>query len=311
MIFLSLFIGNESTGTDELLRALFSEGRKSVRMILFNVRLPRTVSGIICGMALSVSGLLLQTALDNPLCSPGVMGINSGAGFLVLISGIMFPYSSGIREIFAFLGAIIATALIYIICKFAGFSKSVLVLTGVAVSSLFSAGSNALITIKPGAVSDKAAFSLGGLSGISWNQILAALPAVVAGLVIVFLESENLNLLCLGDESSAGLGVSPSRMRRMALIVSAILSGAAVSVCGMLGFVGLIVPNLIKRVGNFGFKREFILCSLVASGFLLACDIASRTLFYPYELPVGLVLSFLGAPFFIFILIKRKRSVTL
>ena len=272
-IFLSLFIGTGLRRDD------------TFSLILFQVRLPRTISAIMCGAAFSASGMLLQSALDNPLCSPGIMGINSGAGFFVLISGMIFPFSAPIRQLFGFAGAITATVLIYVVCRFAGFSKATLILTGVAVSGLFTAASNAII--------------------------LAAVPWICIGLAVVFLKADHMSLLVLGDESAAGLGVRPDDMRKLSLFISAVLAGSAVSICGMLGFVGLIIPNLIKRAGYFDLRKSLVLCCLYAASFLLICDIISRYLFFPYELPVGLILSFLGSPFFIYVLVKRKRNVLL
>lgn len=310
-VFLSLAIETESVSTKELVLTLFGQdtGKESISLILFKVRLPRTLGGVLCAASLAVSGMLLQTALDNPLCSPGVMGINSGAGVFVLLSGMMFPFSAVARQTSGFLGAMLATVIIYGVCRRAGFSKATLILAGVAVSSLFSAGSNAVITLHPGVVADKQTFSLGGLSGINWNQIEAALPWVTIGTVVVFLKADHFDLLRLGDESAAGLGVRASDMRKLALITAAVLAGSAVSICGMLGFIGLIIPNLIRRTGNFGIRRELVLCLVYGAGFLLVCDIIARYMLFPYELPVGLILSLLGAPFFICILIRRKRSV--
>lgn len=277
-------------------------------LIIYQVRLPRMVSAILCAFALASSGMLLQTALNNPLCSPGIMGINSGAGFFLLISGMIFPFSALSRQMFGFAGAVIATLLVYAVCNFAGFSRATLILTGVAVSSLFTAGSNAVITVRPQVVADKTAFSLGGFSVATWTQIAMAVPWIILGLIIVIAKADHIGLLCLGDESAAGLGVKPDSMRKLALMVSAMLAGSAVCMCGMLGFVGLIIPNLIRRAGNFSVRRQLMLCCVFSGSFLLVCDMLSRYLFFPYELPVGLFMSFLGSPFFIWILIKKRRG---
>lgn len=310
---LSLFYGNDMVKAGEIFNALIGRGavRTPVSLILFQVRLPRIAGGLLCGAALSISGLLLQTALDNVLASPGVIGINSGAGFFVLLAGIFFPFSAFGKQIFSFIGAVAAVVMVYGVCRLAGFSKATLILTGVAVSGLFTAGSNAIITLYPEAVADKTAFSLGGLSGVNWPEIAAAAPWIILGTAAAFLRSDSLELLLLGDETAAGLGIRPARLRGQALFLSAVLAGAAVSICGLLSFVGLIVPNLIRRAGIRNMAGEFLLCFLYGSSFLILCDILARNLFFPYELPVGLLLSFLGSPFFLYILIRRKRSVDL
>ncbi len=304
---ISLLVGNSMIGTKELFGALFGDASDSVAsLILFNVRLPRVLAAVLCGVALSVSGLLLQTSTDNALASPGIMGINAGAGLFVLISGVLFPFSAFSKQLMGFLGALFAMAVVFVICRKAGFSRSTLILTGVAVSSLFTSGSNAVITLIPEAVTDKAAFTLGGLAGTSFTSLVWAIPWVILGTVLIFVKAGSIELLVLGDEVAYGLGVRPNRIRAFSLVISAILAGAAVSLCGMLGFVGLIVPNLVRRLGVKSFNRGLILSALYGSSFLMACDLLARYVLFPYELPVGLILSLFGAPFFLYVLINRR-----
>ncbi|MBR1796517.1 MAG: iron ABC transporter permease [Clostridiales bacterium] len=307
---ISLFIGNGTVGTGDLLQVLFgSSYSKSAYIILTRIRIPRTLAALLCGAALSSSGLVLQTVLDNPLASPGIIGINSGAGLFVLIAGIIFPFSAAARQLFSFAGAVVAVASVYLICKIAGFSKMTLVLTGVAISSLFTAGTNTITTFYPNAITDKAAFNLGGLSSVSLQGVLTALPCIVICLVIIFAKQGQIELLLLGDETASGLGVNPEHTRKVSLLISALLAGSAVSLCGLLGFVGLIVPNVIRRIRCEGLLYRLILCVIYGSLFLIICDVLSRLIFYPYEIPVGLILSALGAPFFIWILISRRKAV--
>ena len=307
-IFISVYIGNGTVSAGDLIKASFGNSQeKTALLILTRIRIPRTIAAILCGVALSVAGLVLQTVLDNPLASPGIIGINSGAGLFVLFAGIIFPFSAAAKQLFAFAGAIAAVMAVYMICRLAGFSKMTLILTGVAVSSLFAAGSNTVITFNPNAVTDKTAFSLGGLSQVSLQGVLSAIPWIVISIIYLFVRSGELDLLPLGDEVSSGLGADPVKLRRISLIIAAVLAGAAVSLCGLLSFVGLIVPNLIRRICNVKTSHQLILCIVYGSSFLVICDCMSRYLFYPYEIPVGLILSVIGAPFFIWILIRRKR----
>lgn len=302
---LSVLIGNSAVSTSDLVH-----GTGAGAVILRQVRLPRAFAAILCGTALSVSGLLLQTALNNVLCSPGVLGINSGAGLFVLLAGLFFPYQTFVRQGFAFVGALLAAAFVYLISRKAGTARTTLILAGVAVSSLFSAGINTVITVRPEAVADKTAFSLGGLSGVSTSHLITATPVITAGILIAFLLSNGLDLLSLGDDTAGGLGLNVRRCRLFALFAAMVLSAAAVSICGLLGFVGLLVPNLLRMSGSRKTSVTVTACILWGSSFLLLCDTASRYLFFPYELPVGLLLSFLGTPFFVYVLIKRRRKLS-
>ncbi|MBQ8974871.1 MAG: iron ABC transporter permease, partial [Oscillospiraceae bacterium] len=286
-------------------------GSATARIILYQVRLPRAAAAVLCGGALSVAGLLLQSALGNALASPGVMGINSGGGLFALISALIFPWSALSRTALAFAGAMCSALVVYFISKKAGVSRSTLILSGVAVSALMSAGVNIVITVYPETVADKTAFSLGGLQNVSMSQLVISAPVVVAAAVLAYLLCPGIDMFPLGDETAHGLGLNVKLYRLGAVMCSAMLSAAAVSVCGLMGFVGLIVPNLIRMAFPANGRWRVTYCLLFGGGFLLFCDTLSRLLFFPYELPTGLILSVLGAPFFIWMLTRRKRRLNL
>ena len=308
----SVFAANSAVSTDALVDALLgNEADASAALILYQVRIPRALAAVFCGSGLAVSGLLLQSGLGNALAAPGVMGVNAGAGLFVLLAGILFPLSAAGREGMAFAGALIATLIVYLISRKAGLSRSTLILSGVAVSSLMTAGINAIITIRPEAVADKVAFNLGGLQNVSVRQLIFAVPVIILGLIVALLLSGGIDLFALGDETAHGLGLNVRLYRFLTIICAAVLAAAAVSVCGLLGFVGLIIPNLIRMRVPGSCRYQIIMCTLWGSGFLLLCDTLSRLLFFPYELPAGLLLSFLGAPFFIYMLTRRKRRLNL
>ena len=289
---LSLLIGSRETGSGALIGALFGRaGNPAAELILFRIRLPRSLAAAICGAGLSISGLLLQSVLNNSLASPGVLGVNAGAGFMALIAGILFPFHLPARQCAAFSGALLAAVLVYAISMRAGVSKTTLILAGVAVSSLFTAGSNAIVTIRPDAVADKVAFSLGGLHGSA------------------YLLGGSIDLFTLGDEAAQGLGLNTARVRMIAILISSALAAASVSICGLLGFVGLIIPNLVRFAGIRTTRSRILCCAVWGSTFLLFCDMLARTLFYPYELPAGLLLSMIGTPFFIWMLMRKKRRL--
>lgn len=313
LFFLSIVAGTKALSTKDSLQALFSLLGNSVsgngKIILTKIRIPRAVAAFICGAGLSVSGLLLQSALNNTLASPGIMGINSGAGLFVLISALLFPFSSVARSVLAFSGALSAVLAVYFISRKAGVSKTTLILAGVAVSSLMSAGIDVIITLRPEIVADKVAFNLGGFQNLSIKALYNGLPVLVVGIILSFLLSGGIDLFELGDEAAFGLGLNVKFYRLSSIIISGILAGAAVSICGLLGFVGLIIPNLIRLLGKNKCRINIILCILWGGSFLLLCDLLARVLFFPYELPVGLFLSAVGAPFFIWMLITKRKKL--
>ncbi len=309
---MSVFAGNSAVSSGELLDALTGKGTNpSAALILFQVRIPRALAAVFCGAGLAAAGLLLQSGLGNALAAPGVMGVNAGAGLFVLLAGLIFPMSAAAREGMAFAGALISTMIVYLISKKAGLSRSTLILSGVAVSSLMTAGINAIITIRPEAVADKVAFNLGGLQNVSVSQLIFSVPVILMGLAGGLLLSGGIDLFALGDETAHGLGLNVRRCRFLTIVCAAVLAAAAVSVCGLLGFVGLIIPNLIRMISPGSCRYQIAMCTLWGSAFLLLCDTLSRLLFFPYELPAGLLLSFLGAPFFIYMLTRRKRRLKL
>lgn len=311
VLLFTVFKGNADNTTAEFFKAFFGKGgNDALKVILYRVRLPRAFAAVFCGGGLAVSGYLLQCTLNNALASPGILGINHGAGFFVLLSGILFPFSKGFIQLFAFAGAVISALAVYFISYKAGVSKTTLILSGVAISSLYTAMSNTLITLKPDAVTDKNAFNLGGLSGSMGKEVFPCAVTIFIFMLLVLFFSKGIELFALGDEVAGELGLNIRRYRFFILICAAALAGAAVSVCGAISFVGLLVPNLLRLFNGLKVRSGIIMSFLCGGILLLFCDFLSRTLFYPYEVPSGLFLSFLGAPFFIYVLIKRKRKLS-
>ena len=315
LFFLSVFLGTKALSFSDGVAAFgkFLRGEQAAaegaEMILLKLRLPRTVAVVFCGIALSVSGLLLQSALNNSLASPGIIGVNSGAGLFVLLSSLIFPFSFWGHSIGAMSGALLSVLLVYLISIKAGVSKTTLVLAGVAISSLMTAGIDIVITFRPEIVTDKVAFNLGGFGNLNLQGLKLAVPIILIGVGKAFVLAGGIDLFALGDETAFGLGLNVKACRLWTIIVSGVLAGAAVSVCGLRGFVGLIIPNIIRLFGHHNTKISIILCMVFGSDFLLLCDLLARVLFFPYELPVGLFMSILGAPFFIWMLINKRKKL--
>ena len=308
--FLSLLWGTKSLSFNRALLALLGRAEKAGdAAVLFSLRFPRALAAFVCGASLSCAGLLLQSSLNNALASPGVIGVNTGAGFFVLLGSLFFPLSVTVKVEAAFLGAMLSCFLVYGICMRAGVSKTSVILSGVAVSSLFSAGIDLLLTTHPEIVSDKVSFSLGGFSSVPINHLFLVSIISFVGILLSFLLSPGLDLFPLGDEAAFSLGLNVRRHRIFSILVASLLASGSVSLCGLLGFVGLLVPNLVRLFSPVSSRKKLLLCILWGGAFLLFCDFLSRVLFFPYEVPVGLFLSCLGAPFFIFMLIKKRRRL--
>ena len=275
--------------------------------ILFHIRMPRAFAACLCGAALAVSGLLLQTTLGNGLASPGTIGVNSGAGFAVVLAAVLLPPAPLLRVAAAFTGAMLTTLVVYGLASRMGASRLTIVMAGLALSSLFSAASDALVTLWPDALLDRSTFSIGGFGSVTMASVQTIAPFVVTGLLAAFLLSPGLNLLLLGDDTARALGLNARLCRFCTILCAALLAAAAVSVGGLISFLGLLAPHMARFLVGNDVRWQAPFSALGGATLLLACDTLARTLFSPYELPVGILLSFLGVPFFLGLLFTRKK----
>ena len=276
--------------------------------ILCFVRLPRTAAAVLAGAALGVAGALIQSVLNNAMASPNVIGVNAGAGLGALLASSLVPGAAALLPGAAFAGALAAALFIWMLAAVAGLSRTTLILAGVTVSSILTACMNTLKLLFPDAAVGSTAFLLGTLSGVTTAQLQRALPWLAAGFVLAALLAADLNVLQLGEDMAAGLGLPVARVRFAALLTAALLAGAAVSFAGLLGFVGLLAPHIARRLVGGDNRRLLPVTALASADLMLLCDVAARVLFAPFELPVGVLLSLVGGPFFLFLLLRRKRS---
>ncbi|NLM43560.1 MAG: iron ABC transporter permease [Clostridiales bacterium] len=307
---MSISIGSSKIPLSKIYSVLIKgeEITKEFQIINY-VRIPRTLAATIAGCALSLSGLILQTVLNNALAGPSIIGVNSGAGLFTTLIMALFPYYITLMPIAAFVGALIATLLVYFIAKKTGASRVTIVLSGVAVSSFIGAITDTIFTIWPDTAISRTSFLIGGLSGVTMNSIKLPGILVFISFILVFILSYDMNILSLGDETAKSLGLNVSRYRFIFIVLSSLLSGSAISFAGLLGFIGLIVPHASRFIAGYDSRLLVPVSALLGSLFTLFCDILSRTLFAPYEVPVGIIMSFLGGPFFIYLLFKQKRRV--
>jgi iron complex transport system permease protein len=308
-MFLSTSIGSVKIPLSEIVTSIRSGDRtlKAYIIIMF-VRIPRTLAAVLAGCALSVSGAVLQSVLNNSLASPNVIGVNSGAGLFTVLIAAFFPASLHLATPAAFAGALLAVFSVYFIARKTGASKTTIVLSGVAVSSFIGAITDTLLTLKPDTVFARTAFLIGGFSGITMEKIRFAGIWIVIAMVIAFLMSRDMNVLMLGDESARSLGLNTGRVRFVCMILSALLAGSAVSFAGQIGFVGLIMPHTARIFTGQDNRILLPVSALLGGIFVLMCDLLARILFAPFEIPAGIIMSFLGGPFFIYLLIKAKKG---
>ena len=308
---LGILLGSAKISFFDAVRALFGvDNGENAVIIITSLRLPRTVGAIFAGAALAVSGLLLQTSTGNDLTAPNIVGINSGAGFFVMLLLCFFPAISYLLSLAAFIGAVAAALLVIGISSGVErhSSRTALLLSGVAVGALFGAGISFLSLLYPDVLASYTRFSVGGLSGVYFDDIAIPVLIISLFLIVAFTITPRLNLLMLGDDMAASMGVRVLRLRYFAVIVSAVLASAAVSYIGLVGFVGLIVPHLCRRLVGVD-NRILLPTSAILGGVLVTlADILSRVLFAPTELPCGILTSALGAPFFLFLLLAKRED---
>lgn len=310
--FTGIIIGGTSLSISGIITA-FSKGLSVTTegKIFLYVRLPRTAASLICGAALAVSGAVIQCVLANRLASPSIIGVNSGAGLAVTLCTAFGIYGGFRLSFFVFLGAFAAVMAVSLLARKIGASRGTLILLGVAMNSLLNAVSDTVVTFIPevGVLSND--FKVGEFSSVTYGRLLPSVVLVIVSLVILFTLTNELDVLTLGEDNAKALGMNTALIRTVFLLLAAVLAGCAVSLAGLLSFVGLIVPHAVRRLAGSKSLHLLPLSAIFGAAFVCLCDTAARTLFSPYEIPVGIIMAFLGAPFFVFILIKRKGGHTL
>ncbi len=303
---LSLLLGAVRLSPLQLWQALMEGPNSTAGYIFWYARLPRTAACLLSGAALAVSGAVIQAVLSNKLASPGIIGVNAGAGLAVTACCALGFLSGWGIALSAFGGAMIAVLLVMFTAEKTGASRTTVILGGVAVNSFLNALSEALSTLVPDAGVLSGDFRVGGFSSVVPARLLPAGILICCALVLVLSLHNDLDVLSLGEETARSLGMDVKKIRTLFLILSAVLAGASVSFAGLLGFVGLIVPHAIRNLTGSQSRCLLPLCAIGGAGFVTACDLAARLLFIPYELPVGILMSVLGGPFFLILLLKRK-----
>ncbi|WP_231038544.1 FecCD family ABC transporter permease [Pectinatus haikarae] len=277
-------------------------GKGANSQIIMNIRLPRTLLTVFVGMNLATAGAVLQAVMKNPLADPHIIGISSGAGIAGIFIMIVVPQFSFLITPAAFIGALLAALCIYILAWKNGIRPLRIILAGVAVSSFIGAGISALLILYSDKVHGALMWMVGGFAARSWSHVELILPYTVAGVLFVLLFTRHLNILLLGDEIARGLGMNVERTRIILTAAAALLAASAVSVAGLLGFVGLIVPHTARLIIGSDYRFLLPASVLLGGSVVTLSDTVARCAFAPIELPAGIFMAILGVPFFLFLL---------
>ena len=318
LLFLSFLI-SMNTGYTHLspadtLRTLFGGGREKQQLILFEFRLPRIVLSMLSGLGLAVSGCIIQGISRNALADPGVLGINAGAGLMVILYVLLFGADSMLSiftlPFLAFVGAGLTAIVIYVLAykRKEGIAPLRLILTGVAIQ----AGLSSLTTVLVVRLDERqytfvSTWQAGSIWGSNWNFVLALLPWLLLLFPYVLYKSRILDVMDLGDEVAFGLGVAVERERRCLLSAAVALAAACVAVSGSISFVGLIAPHLARRL--VGVQHAILLptCALIGALLVSSADTIARVIVQPDELPTGIMVAIIGAPYFLYLLAKSHH----
>ncbi|WP_346354895.1 iron ABC transporter permease [Azotosporobacter soli] len=299
----SLSKGAVVVSHSEIINALFSHGvTGNQSQIIWNIRLPRALVAILVGIHLSLAGALLQGVMRNPLADPHIIGVSSGAGLAGVIILVLFPHQEYLVTPVAFLGALAAAGLIYLLAWKGSIKPTRIILAGVAVSAFLNAGISSLLVFFSDRVHGALMWMVGGLAARSWPHVELLWPYTLVGCLLALTAASRLNLLSLGDEMARGLGIRVEASRLWLTALAALLAASAVSVVGLLGFVGLIVPHGARLLVGSDYRYLLPASACLGAAVMTWSDLAARTLFSPVEIPVGIIMALAGAPFFLYLL---------
>lgn len=305
---LSAAIGSAGYTIPEILNALFSPQESFIKVVVLNLRLPRIILAILIGASLASSGALLQSVMKNPLADPGTIGVSAGAGTAATTILLLFPHLTSSVPLFAFIGAALACVLIYSMAWKDGVDPTRIILSGVAINSVLGAYNSLLQLMNSDSLEGVLAFMNGSLSGRSWYQVKLLSVYDAVGLILAFLCIKSANALQLGDEVAKSLGVKVNGSRIFLSAVAAFLAASTVAVAGMIGFVGLVVPHVARILVGSDYKVLLPISIVLGAVVLLIADTIGRTIIPGMELPVGIVMSVCGGPFFLYMLRKGAKT---
>ena len=310
--FCALRFGSVYLSADEFFSALFAKvGFESESIILYYIRLPRLLAALIAGVGLSLAGVLLQNLTDNALASPNTVGVNAGAGLGAILSmSVPFVGSrlviASLNSFCAFLGAFLTTLLVLLLSYKAGGSKSSVILAGVAVTAILNALISVITLLDSDILISYNSFSIGSFSGVKYAQLVFPSIMIFICVILSLIFSRQIDILCVGDGMASVMGVNTKLLRICCIICSSASAAAVVSFAGLLGFVGLVVPHISRKIVGNNTKALIVTSGLVGAIVTVLADLLGRIILSPSEIPVGIMMAIVGVPFFVFIMFKKR-----
>ncbi|WP_202708349.1 FecCD family ABC transporter permease [Sporosalibacterium faouarense] len=287
---------------------------RSSAVIVLNIRIPRVLLGVLVGAALSTVGAAFQGMFKNPMADPYVIGISSGAALgatLAIIGNVSFLIL-GISEtsLGAFIGAITSTFVVYMISRVKNkIPVTVLLLSGIAIGQFFTAIMSFIMVIHSNDLDKIIYWTLGSFSGKGWDQLISVAVPIIISIVVLNFFARDLNAMLTGEETAQNLGIEVEKVKLIILIIGAFLTAMAVSVSGIIGFVGLIIPHIVRLIVGSDHRILMPASAMVGGIFMIFADTLARTMISPTEIPVGIITAMFGGPFFIYLLRKKRKSI--
>lgn len=305
---LAVRFGSVEASLQDVIHTLIYRDDEALTCILLEMRLPRVVTALVGGACLAASGLILQAVMGNPLADPGLTGVTSGASLSVMLIMLVFPQYTAMIPIAAFAGSAITCFIVYAIAWTGTLNPMRLVLSGVAINTLASGVMGLLQLVFSDRLQGVLLWSSGSLSGKTWNTVQGLAPFALVGLILAFLCIKGANMLSLGENMAKSLGVNTTLTRVLLSGVACYLAAVAVANVGTIGFLGLIVPHIARLI--IGINHKYLIPFTIALGaFVLAgADLLARVVFAPLEVPVGLIMSVIGVPFFLYLMRGGLKS---
>lgn len=306
MIVVAISVGSVSMSLDQIIDSIFN-GTGGSGGIIRDIRIPRVIMGVLVGANLAVAGVLLQGVMGNPLADPGITGISSGASVVVMLVMLYFPGASASIPFYGFIGSMLACMVIYLLAWNNGISAIRIILAGVAVNAILGGVSSMISILNSENLTGVLSWLNGNLGKKSWSEVRMLAIYTVIGLALTFPLSKSCNLLALGDKNAKSLGYNPNVLRILISVVAVFLAGISTAYVGVIGFIGLVVPHISRMIMGTDHKVLIPFSALLGSTLLLLADTLGRTITAPYEIPVGIVTTIIGGPFFLYLLRKDQK----
>jgi len=306
-VFLSIRVGSVSVSYSDIFEAFTSDAGGTAGIIR-DIRIPRVLMAVIVGANLAVSGVLLQGVMRNPMADPGITGISSGASVIVMIVMLYFPGATASVPVFGFVGGVLACVLIYSLAWKQGLSAVRIVLAGVAVNSILGGVSSLISILNSESLSSVLTWLNGELGKKGWDKVSTIAIYSAVGLILALLSYRCCDLLALGDKNTKSLGYNPNLLRIIISAIAVFLAGISTAYVGVIGFIGLVVPHMSRMLMGSEHKYLIPFSGLLGAIVLLLADTVGRIVIAPYEIPVGVIMTVCGGPFFLYLLRKDSKG---